>query len=46
MDEGDQRPLISRSQPLLERHPVLFWRWVAAASLVANMVLLVQWLSS
>ena len=46
MEAGDQRPLINRSQPLLERHPLVFWRWVAAASLAANLVLLVQWLSS
>ena len=45
MEQGEQRPLLIRSQPLLERNPLAFWRWLAAASLTANLVLLVQWLA-
>jgi serine/threonine protein phosphatase PrpC len=43
LEQAEHRPLVKRSQPLLEREPLKVWRTLALTSLLMNMVMVI-WL--
>ncbi|MEE4370806.1 bifunctional protein-serine/threonine kinase/phosphatase [Pseudomonas alliivorans] len=45
LEQAEQRPVVARSRPLLEREPLMVWRTLALVSLLINLVGLI-WLMS
>jgi serine/threonine protein kinase len=44
LDQGERRESGLQARPLLEREPLKFWRGLALASLLVNLMLLIAWL--